>query len=88
MKKTIYVAVIALFGFGALASSPALANCASELDTVAEILKGPNPNAKNNSWGGAQKLLKKAQAAQAAGKKKKCDKLLKKAKGKIEDAKR
>ena len=38
MKKTIYVAVIALFGFGALASTPALANCASELDTVAQIL--------------------------------------------------
>ena len=88
MRKTIIVAAFVAFGFSGLASTPAMADCAADIERIQEELKGPNPNVKSGAWTGAKKMLKKAKAARADGDDKKCEKLLKKAQGKIDAARR
>ncbi len=88
MRKFVFIAAFAVFGISTLASTPVLADCAADIEMVQETLKGPNPNVKNGSWNAAKNILKKAKAAHAGGDDKKCEKMIKKAKGKIEDANR
>ena len=82
MKKTIITAVaVAAFLLGPMAG-PALADCKSEIDNVRGALA-----AFPSQHGGAQaveKMLEKAEQALANGKKKKCQKLVAKAKKKSE----
>ena len=80
MKKANLIAAAAAFLMAGSMTSPALADCKSEIATVRGLTGG-----LSSGHGGAQnveKMLERAEQALAAGKKKKGNNIVKKAKDK------
>ncbi len=72
-----------LFSF-AFVSAPVLADCAEDIETIEEELNsGSVSKAAEADVRAARNMVEKAKAALVAGKKKKCDNLIKKAKERL-----
>ncbi len=78
--------IVMLFSF-AFVSAPVLADCAADIEIVEEEI---NSNIISKHEKGkaqaARQIVKKAKAALAEGKKKKCEKLIKKAQDTLADS--
>ncbi len=75
-----------LFSF-AFVSAPVLADCAEDIETIEEELNsGSVSKAAEADVRAARNMVKKAKAALAEGKKKKCENLIKKAQDKLGDS--
>ncbi len=75
-----------LFSF-AFVSAPVLADCAADIETIEEELDSSSVSkAAEADVRAARNMVKKAKAALAEGKKKKCENLIKKAQDKLGDS--
>ncbi len=87
MRRITSATFIAMLFSFAFVSAPVLADCAEDIETIEEEIDSSTVSkAAEADVRAARNLVKKAKAALAEGKKKKCENLIKKAQDKLGDS--
>ena len=87
MHRITSATVLAMLFSFAFVSAPVLADCAADIETIEEELDSSSVSkAAEADVRAARNMVKKAKAALAEGKKKKCENLIKKAQDKLGDS--
>ncbi len=87
MRWITFATIIAMLVSFAFVSTPVLADCAADIEAIEEeIESGSVSKAAEADVRAARNLVKKAKAALAEGKKKKCENLIKKAQDRLGDS--
>ena len=87
MRRITSTTIIAMLFSFAFVSAPVHADCAADIETVEEEIESSGGSkAATGDVRAARNLVKKAKAALAEGKKKKCENLIKKAQDKLGDS--
>ncbi len=87
MRWTTSATIIAMLFAFAFVSAPVLADCAADIETIEEEMDSSTVSKMAEAdVRAARNIVKKAKAALAEGKKKKCENLIKKAQDKLGDS--